>query len=118
MTLFHYSGYWRTWSRLLLSQFDNQYVELNLTPVNPTYDRSWEEQVRTETIRRHRTPHDVHRDKITDKLPEEVLAEMHKRLGKDFVQKLLTYDYISNIDWQVYTRVANGGAPYSAVKLF
>ena len=112
MARFVYSSYWRTWSRLLLNDFDtNKCVELNLTPVGAS---GWP-RVATENIRRHMTKR-LANDKIVWVLPKEVEQACREHLGDKLFDKMLTYDYLSEIDWKAYDEASNGGAPFASIQ--
>lgn len=109
--MFIYSGYWRTWSRLLLNDFNGQYVELDLTPVN-ALTHTWD-AVECETIRCHRTAR-APRDKITTQLPPDVRQLMVEKLGAELVSVMLTRDYLAEIDWSLYDKnKVGGGVPFA-----
>lgn len=116
MAMFVYSAYWRKWSRLLLNEFDNQCVELDLEPVNVSSAAEWE-RIKQQNIRRHRTPR-VSGDKVSTQLPAEVLSCMRQHLSETCINALLTYDYLPEIDWALYDKVSNGGAPFEKVRQF
>lgn len=107
--MFHYSAYWQTWSRVL-SENDGVIVELNLTPANPQWDRSWKEQVETTWIRRHRTPLGD-KDQLVSQLPDEVMEQMRKHLTESLVIWLLRTEFLPLIDWEKFEEHNNGGAP-------
>jgi hypothetical protein len=107
--MFHFSSYWHTWSRVL-SQEDGVTVELNLTPVNPQWDRSWKEMVETTWIRRHRTA-PGEGDQLVDYLPGEVMKQVRKHLTEEFAAWLIRTDFLPLIDWEKYEQHNNGGAP-------
>lgn len=108
--LFHYSSYWRSWSRVLLENFDGQFVELSLTHVNGDW-----EGVKSENIRVHRTPRSA-QDKLQTTLPLDMRKAMIANLGSELTSKLLTFDYLPNVDWKAYRSVSNGGAPFNSVR--
>jgi hypothetical protein len=104
-----YSAHWRAWSRVL-SDKDGVYVELNLSHINGMWDK-----VKEETIREHRTtrsPKDVEQEN----LPVAVKQAMVAVLGAKFVERLLTYDYLSEVDWAKYKKIANGGAAFNQIR--
>lgn len=108
--MFIYSQYWRTWNRVLLCNFGNQFVEINLTPINANWNR-----VKEERIRKHCTAR-TSSEKPVDHLPLHVKNEMLKNLGYDLTERLLNFDYLPNVDWDKYSTVANGGAPFNQIK--
>lgn len=106
--MFHYSNYWKTWSRVL--KMDSCSIwELNLTPING-FHRGRKEEVSLEVIRCHGTMRH-HRDIETDVLPNDVIAEMKKYLGEELTNKLLTYDYVQHITGPIDNLSNGGGVP-------
>lgn len=91
--MFHYSSYWGIWSRVLWVD-SKGYVDLNLTPIPGCYSSTWDTDVKGEVIRCHGTSRGE-RDKVVDILPQKVMDEMVRNLGKDLTQRLLTHDYIA-----------------------
>src|SRR5712664_813068 len=84
---FHYSSYWGTWSRIIVPyNHPDGVVELNLTPVNPTWERSWQEQVMPIVFRHHYTGLD-RKDHWTDILPDYVPERMKEHLVDSFVDR-------------------------------
>ncbi len=117
--VFHFSSYWRTWSRVLTTYVDgNGTLELNLTPVNPHLPTSWVEQVRPIIFRNHRTTLDVD-DLLLEKLPDEVQEVMLNHLGVRLTQQLLETDWISLLDMPKVRRGKHGGGglPFEECKL-
>lgn len=112
MAMFVYSSYWRTWSRLLLENMDRSgtCVELNLTGTNGKWDR-----VPLEIIRKHCTARD-NKDLITRTLPDAVEAMIRNALGDELFERMVTYDYLPEIDWQKYNQHCNGGAEFDKIK--
>lgn len=93
---FHYCAYWGTWSRILSNEKGNV-VEVNLTPINSCYSSSWENDVLPIKFRSHGTsPGD--RDRFEKELPAEVLANMKKNLGEELTNRLLSEDFLPQID--------------------
>jgi hypothetical protein len=106
---FTYSAYWGTWSRVILPYTHKDgVIELNLTPVNPDWERSWDEQVRPIIFRRHGTALGL-RDKWTDVLPEEVAAIMSERIGPELTIRLLQHDWLKHLDIEKVKRGRDGG---------
>ena len=111
--MFHYSSYWRSWSRVLSTDHTGgPFVEVNLTPIG----NSWvsEDQVRRiqgVNIRLHGTARDP-KDIETAELPVEVMDQMADHLGVWFVDELLNTDFMPQIDWDLYKRQCNGGCPF------
>lgn len=106
---YRHNAYWRTWNRSLGS---NQHGiwEANLTPVNASFgQKEWDRQVASIKIRCHRTP-PSYSDMFVDELPTEVLEQMLDHLSTDVVCKLLFADLTSDIDYDKYRAVCNGGA--------
>ncbi len=114
MARFVYSSYWRTWSRVLLNDYDlvGSCVEIDLTPVNGT---DWA-RVATENIRRHTTDRGVG-DKLVWELPKEVEQTCRRHLGDQLFDRMLTYDYLPEIDWKLYSVPSNGGAPFEKIRV-
>lgn len=92
--MFHYSYYWKTWSRILKIE-DFNICELNITPVNGFHDWTLD-KVQLEVIRIHGTARDE-KDKECETLPDDVLNELKKHLDPDLIQRLLTHDYLAEI---------------------
>ena len=115
--MFFYSSYWKTWSRVLSGGRAGSSVELNLTPTNwrVADQGQWDSKVRPIRIRRHSTGMD-RGDKLVDTLTAEVRAVMVKHLGADLTARLLTEDFMSQINWEKYHRVCNGGANLSDIR--
>lgn len=109
---FVYSGYWRTWSRIL-DYKDDCFVEVDLTPVNPTVASEWN-KVAQINIRRHRT--NPLNNRFANTLDSEVLGLMSKWLSLDVIERLLHEDFLPSIDWDRYAAHNNGGAVFSLIK--
>lgn len=107
--MFKYSRYWCRWSRVL-RQAKNEWIELNLTDVNDDWNT-----VLNETVRVHRTALAVG-DKLQDTLPIAIKELIEKNVGKELAFKLMTYDYLSKINFDMYYQVCNGGAAFSNIK--
>lgn len=122
-----YSGYWRTWSRVLYMQDPTKgnngslWVELNLTPVNPTVKRSWVEQVQPVVLRKHSTAQDPWKDKLfrfvvrsSSKSPlyKRLLTEVGQHVGIPLAHRLLWEDFLPQIDWPAYEAHCNGGCAF------
>lgn len=123
-----YSGYWRTWSRVLFVDYaKGEWVEVNLTPINPTVRRSWPEQVFGLVIRHHRTGYDPRQG---DRLFRHVVKNRHSVVYQELkglmlpnvpieiVHRLLNEDFLSEIDWNRYTEAnhGGGGVPFALCK--
>lgn len=107
--MYQYTAYWRTWSRVLLDDFNGQFIELNLTHVNGDWGG-----VKNETIRVHSTPR-AKDDKVQRELPLAIKQAMIASLGSALCLRLLTFDYLPNIDWTRYKQANNGGASYNVI---
>lgn len=94
MPRFHFSSYWQCWSRTLATN-DHGIFELNLTPVNGR-QQDWDEQVKPERIRVHRTTRSKN-DKDVDTLPFLVVERMCAHLGLLLTSRLLHNDYLSQV---------------------
>jgi len=81
---FHYSSYWRNWSRVLSTNHPSgPFVEVDLTPING-WNCSYQghvDKVRSVNIRRHGTARNK-RDFDVAKLPADVIYQMHDHLGR------------------------------------
>ena len=111
-------AYWGTWSRILKA--DYPFVEVDLTPINPHWHGRvrfdvWE-KVRQINIRQHGTSRDK-ADEFHLELPDKMRAFMVDGLGEELTHRLLTEDFLSQIDWNKYDLpgVCNGGAPLSKI---
>lgn len=104
--MFHHSKYWGTWSRVLLQQ-GVWYVEVNLTPINPTLSGSWEAQVRPIIIRRHCTL--LSAEDLHQRLAAAVVARMVQKVGERLTTRLLTEDFLSQIHLPTLERTMRGG---------
>ncbi len=119
--VFVYSSYWGTWSRVLWHKSDQQlarrlglpnhvgeWIELDLTAVNPHSSLDWADRVAKGNVRCHRTARGD-RDIITSTLPAETVALMNVWLPEDTVDKLLHVDYLPYLDFEVGRKLCNGG---------
>lgn len=105
--MFHYSGYWQTWSRVL-SHVDGWTVEVNLTPIPSAPASEWDRDVRPVRIRRHCTA--LGRgDVVCEALPPEVRVQMERHLGLGKTAFLLQEDILPRIDWVEFQKHTNGG---------
>lgn len=103
-----YSSYWGTYSRILCEKYDGwQTVELDLTPINPSWDNSWI-NIPKFSIRFHCTAR-TDRDTISSRLPKHWFDELGKRVGKDKRHALLTQDIMPLIDYDKYRKAGKGG---------
>lgn len=108
--VYHYSGYWGTWSRVLTSYDDPAGVlELNLTPVNPSSRSSWDNDVCPVIFRNHFTAFDPRRDLLLEKLPASTRLEMEISLGDELAAQLLDTDWLSLLDMAAVRRGNRGG---------
>jgi hypothetical protein len=107
--MFKFSSYWCTWSRVLQRTKD-QWIELNLIDMNNDWST-----VLNETVRIHCTDL-VSGDKLQDTLPIDIKESIEKNVGKELASKLFTYDYLSEINFDKYYQVCNGGAAFSIIK--
>ena len=109
--MFVYSSYWHTWSRVL-GHVKYGIVELNLTPINASWcgDKKWQQEVGRGVIRRHCTH--IEPDNFYKELPSEVLLQMGKYLDAGQIAKLLTYDFLPEIDWALYDKHRNAGCAF------
>jgi hypothetical protein len=106
---FHYSSYWGAWSRVIVPyNHPDGVIELNLTPVNPSWERSWQEQIMPTIFRWHCTSLD-RKDKLTDVLPDYVPERMGEHLVPSFVDQLLNETWIDLIDIEITKRGRSGG---------
>lgn len=127
--VFHYSSYWRTWSRVLFHMpldtrqdhphhvlkrdlgIDSTWIEIDLTAINPSVRTQWESHVQHGNIRAHHT--DLRADDlITGTLPGSVVHEMQQWLKPDVVQKLIHADYLPHLDFKRLRQNSNGGAAF------
>ena len=107
-----YCGYWHNYSRILTHscvECGGMQVEVNLTPIPCCHSSSWATDVAPIRIRAHCTARGSGDLGMTI-LPEKIRAEMVKNLGAELVERLLTEDFLSLIDWDKYRAVNNGGA--------
>lgn len=113
VNVFHYSSYWGTWSRVLTPYSGNWVLELNLTPVNPSYDRSWEETVRPIIFREHLTALN-RQDELTESLPNYTRAHMAERIGEELTTRLLTTDWLPLLNRRRVRegKYGGGGLPF------
>lgn len=119
MAKFHKSHYWGSWSRVLSEgvpqgKMSEWFVELDLTPIPSCFSSTWKD-IEKVNIRSHCTMRDK-RDIETDELPAEVRQAMVDKLGEQLTELLLTEDYLPQIDWELYNKFNNGGAPFERIK--
>ena len=114
----HFCSYWGVWSRVLGWE-GGRYVEVNLTPIPACYSSSWKTDVIPIVIRRHGTARDWNGgrgDISTNQLPLHILEAMHTALGAELTDRLLTEDFLSQIDWSRYEKSNNAGAPLDMIR--
>lgn len=111
---YHYSSYWKTWSRVL-SEENGHYVEVNLTPIPCCTASTWERDVWPPKIREHCTPR-AQTDIDTDELPEDVMTDIFIHVGGPQLDMLLNYNFLPEIDWNVYRKICNGGARWEDIR--
>lgn len=109
--MFKYSSYWRTWSRVLYRDGNGEWIELNLTHVNGSWDKA-----KVETIRVHRTCLAAH-DVMQLTLPVVARQSMEAALGKQLTERLLTFDYLPQIDRLKYDQLSrmDGGVSFAKI---
>lgn len=113
--LFVYSSYWRVWSRLLLRQkLGYSAVEIDLTPPDITKADQWQ-RVADVYIRQHRTAPQA-QDRLVSELPDMVLNLMKQSIPDEALQRLLTEDFLPQIDWRAYKMYSNGGCAFERCK--
>lgn len=113
--MYHYSGYWHSWSRVLSTNHpDGPFVEVNLTPIHGD-SRGWASEVRPVRVRFHGTSREE-RDKIVEQLPPEVRTRMVANLGEELTERLLTEDFLPQIDPALYQQHSNGGANLEKIR--
>lgn len=107
---FHFSSYWRTWSRVILrggGTFSHQ-VAIPLTPVNDTAGE-WDEIKRISIIRtdmRYGIPDK--KDIWTHELPEEAYRELSLVVGKAQADFMIHSSLMDLIDWNDFNRYSDG----------
>lgn len=114
---FHYSSYWRTWSRILSEGRAGRnlaIVEVDLTAINPESGFGWI-QTRTINIREHMTARSRD-DLIVDVLPGAAVDLMRAHMDESLVSRLLHEDFMQQIDWNKYQAICNGGAAFDKIK--
>lgn len=114
--MYYYSSYWGTWSRVLSNNHPKgPFVEVNLTPIPCCHSSGWENDVAPIRIRFHGTAREEG-DKVTDRLPESIYAQMVEKLGAELVNRLLEEDFLSQIDMGLYNKYNNGGANFEDIR--
>lgn len=113
--MFIYSSYWGTWSRVLSERHPNgPFVEVNLTPIPHCHSSEWQNDVAPIKIRFHGTYN--RSDKVVNELPAPIREEMVKNLGEELTNRLLTEDFLSHIDIELYHKFNNGGADFEKIR--
>jgi len=109
--MFYYSKYWGTWSRVLTrSHNDWETVEVNITPINASFeDTSWD-KIKQCWIRVHCT---TPTSADTKSLPAEQEEMLVAQVGKEVADFLMHGDILSLIDFKKYNKHKNGGCPLS-----
>lgn len=113
---FHYSYYWRTWSRVVLrggGTFAHQ-VEIPLTPINDS-EGEWEDIRRMDISRRDvRYAIPDRKDIWTHVLPDDVYERVKEKLGKPNADFMVHSDLMNLIDWNVFNAASkdNGRCPF------
>lgn len=111
---FHYSSYWRSWSRVLSTDHPHgPFVEVDLTPTGGNTG-NWD-KVRSVNIRSHGTARDTG-DIEQDTLLDEVWDQMVEALGEDVTYRLVSEDFLSQVDWKLYEQHCNGGCAFDLCK--
>lgn len=109
--MFHFSSYWQSWSRVLSENHPHgPFVEVNLTP-----NLKWDEDVKPIRIRFHGTARGEN-DKVVAELPVEIRDLMAGNLGEDLTNRLLTEDFLPQIDYELYKKSNNGGANFEDIR--
>lgn len=105
--MYVWDSYWGTWSRVLgTTKF--HIVKLSLTTSNYEWNK-----VRKEWIRAHYTSPSP-KDERQNFLPSAIIERLDEKVGERLRRRLMTVDYFSQIDWEEYSRVCNGGASFWA----
>lgn len=116
MSKFKYCNYWMTWNRCF-PMFGNNFIELDLTPVNPGTASAWE-KTKQEVFRSHGTIDK--KDKFVEVLPELIQLRMEKFYGYDLTNRMLHHDYLSEITlediFNANCKSNGGGVPLQAIK--
>ena len=120
--VFIYSSYWGVWSRVLAVNHNmspefgfGDFVEVNLQPINSWTWPGELERVKSINIRVHGTTRD-RKDRNEYECPEHVRTGMLEHLGAELTERLLTEDFYSQIDWDLYRKHCNGGASFDLIR--
>lgn len=115
--LYFYSAHWKTWNRVLLENFNGQFIELNISHVFGAWEGALEQSIRVHDVQR--SP----RDRVQSTLPLDVKQAMTSTLGAFLANRLTTYDYLPEIDWAKYEKCLringvykNGGIPFDKIR--
>ncbi len=111
--MFHYSAYWMSWSRQL-DRLPGFFEGMDVVEVN-LIDLQRPAETKDVWIRRHGTA-PGRNDLLVKELPAKVVAEMHRLYGVEATHRLLTEDFLPQIDWNKYRKVSNGGASLASCK--
>jgi hypothetical protein len=107
---FTFSGYWHSWSRVLaVGHPAGRVVEVTLTPHNHGQS-AWDTEVRPIFVRAHCTPLSRDRgDIFLMELPPSVRRLMVASLGEELTNRLLTENFLDQIDWDLYRQKQGSG---------
>jgi len=118
--MIHYSAYWHCWSRVLSNSHPTgPNVEINLTPIGLGVNspNGWI-QVKNVWVRKHGTALDKKDRLLTLKefIDEEAYLVMGENLGFFKARSLLLDNYLYRIDWDLFDKHNNGGAPFEKIR--
>ncbi|MFH0779358.1 MAG: hypothetical protein V1928_00690 [Parcubacteria group bacterium] len=114
--MFTCCSYWGDWSRVLSEKDPHgPFVEVNLTPIRNCFSSTWQNHVAPIRIRFHGTARSEN-DRTVAELPAEVRAQMVQNLGEELTNRLLTEDFLSQIDYNLYCKKCNGGANFEDIR--
>lgn len=106
--------YWRIWERFVGEQ-NGIYVVVQLTPINGWHSPRDVVKVTSETLLARE-----YVEKERGPFPEVEYKEMVKHLGAGFADKLLNFDYLSEVTPEqvkgAMYRSSGGGVPFQFVK--
>jgi hypothetical protein len=112
---FRYISYWGTWRRWLGEGKDGLTYEVELTPVNPSHSESWARMgIRIFASKVHMDEMS-HNDKIVHLLPAHIIIRMCENLGVERAKSLLLDDFFSQIDFNKFRELNNGGADFDQI---
>lgn len=112
------SSYWGAWSRILSEgtpHNNGRTVEVNITAINGRTDFDWASTLKI-NIREHCTMRSKD-DLFVGTLPEHVIAHMREWMDQPLMDRLLHEDFLPQIDWALYRKHNNGGAPFELIKI-